>query len=74
MVNLLIFECVDVAVTLTAACVLVRMVVARPALAWSAPVEEEPVAIDLPVEADPEPEAVDDGISWPVSGWSRVAA
>lgn len=80
MITIIVFECVDVSVTLAAACVLLRTIVARPAIGWSpaaaveahtAPTEPEPLH-ELAAELDA-PDADGDGISWPEPTWTGLA-
>lgn len=80
MITIIVFECVDVSVTLAAAWALLRLVVARPAIGWpavaavaahTAPTESESVP-ELAAELDaPDPDG--DGISWPEPTWTGLA-
>lgn len=82
-VTFIAIECLDVAATLAAAWLLLRMVVARPAVGRSRRVvENDPVAaeaietplVDVPPAVDLDAYEVEDGITWPEPVWRRLAA
>ena len=70
-------ESVDVVATLVASWLLLRMVVARPALRWSRP-RVAVVAASAPTDAPgleiSAAELVENGITWPQPAWQRLAA
>jgi hypothetical protein len=82
MLTYIIIECVDVSATSLAALLLLRMVIARPAIRWSAPAVEQEHILEVSGEvaesheltAAPASEPADDGITWPTSNWPQLAA
>jgi hypothetical protein len=82
MLTYLIIECVDVSATSVAALLLFRMVIARPAVRWSAPAVEQQHSLEVGIDLDESqehtaaaaPEPTDDGITWPTSNWPQLAA
>jgi hypothetical protein len=82
MLTYIIIECVDVSATSVAALLLLRMVIARPAMGWSAPAVEQQQTLDVSIEVEEThalttaaaSEPADDGITWPTSNWPQLAA
>ena len=78
MVTFIAIECLDITATLIAAWVLLRMVVARPAIRASTRlVIDEPAsekAVDLPSIDLDGGQPSEDGITWPEPTWRRLAA
>lgn len=68
--NLLLFELFDLASTLGAATILLRAVVARPAVpAFAAAAEERPTLELVELESGEIALGDDDGVEWPESVW-----